>query len=78
MTELEIPLHVKHTNLNGGSTQSTKLVMFNQEFVECYKGLEKFKLGIHKEEDPIHSVMMMTMKNLLHLLTFLVQPDITV
>jgi hypothetical protein len=63
--ELEIPLHVKHTNLNGGNTQNTALVMFNQEFVECYKGLEKLKLGIHKEEDLIYSIMMMPMKNLL-------------
>jgi hypothetical protein len=52
--------------------------MFNQEFIECCKGLENLKFGIHKEEDQIDSAIMMIMRNLLHLPTILVQPDITV
>jgi hypothetical protein len=77
MTELEILLHVKHTKKSGRNTQNTTLVMFDQEFVECYKGLERLKLGIHKGEVKIYSVMMMIMKTLLHLLTISVQLDIT-
>jgi hypothetical protein len=76
ITELKIHLHVTHTSQNGTNTQNIALVMFNQEFVECCKGLGSLKLGIHKEEDQIDGAMMMRI--LLHLLTFLVQPDITV
>jgi hypothetical protein len=78
MIELEILLHVKHTRQSGENIQSITFVMFDQESVECYRGLERLKLGIHKGEVKIVSVMMMTMKTLLHLLTFSVQPDITV
>ena len=79
ITELRIHLHVKHTSQNGINTENTALVMFNQEFVECCKGLENLKFGIHKEEDQIDGAMIiMMMRNLLHLPTFLVQPDITV
>jgi hypothetical protein len=77
MTELEILLHIKHTKKSSRNTQNTTLVMFDQESVECYKGLERLKLRIHKGEVKIYSVMMMTMKTLLHLLTILVQLDIT-
>ena len=80
ITELKIHLHITHTSQNGTNTQNIALIMFNQEFVECCKGLGSLKLGIHKEEDQIDGamMMMMRMRNLLHLLTFLVQPDITV
>jgi hypothetical protein len=78
MTELEIPLRAKHIRQSGENMQNIELVKLDQEFVECYKGLEKLNLGIHKEEVQTHSVMMMIMRNHHHLLTILVQPDITV
>jgi hypothetical protein len=78
ITEFKIPLHVEHIRQNGRNTKNTALVMFNQEFVECCNGLENLKFGIHKEEDQIDNAMMRIMRNLLHLPTFLVQPDITV
>jgi hypothetical protein len=78
MTDLEIPLHVKLIRLNGENTQNIALVKLNPEYVECYKGLERVKLGTHTEEDQIHSVMMMTMKSLPLLLTTSAQLDITV
>jgi hypothetical protein len=54
ITEFEILLRVKHTSQNGRNIQNTALIMFNQEFVECCKGLEKLKLGIHKENQQRH------------------------
>jgi hypothetical protein len=78
ITELEIPLHAKYIRQNGRNTQNIELVKLDQEFVECYKGLEKLNLGIHREEDQTHSVMMMIMKNHHYLPTILVQRDITV
>jgi hypothetical protein len=45
-------------------------------FNKCYKGLKRLKLGIHKGEAKIHSVMMITIKTLLYLLTISVQLDI--
>jgi len=58
--------------------QNVTFIKNNQQFIECYKDLERINLGIHKEEDQTHSVMMMIMKNHPHLLIILVQPDITV
>jgi hypothetical protein len=77
-TDIETPLHVKHIRQSGKNLQNTKPVKLDQVFGECYNGLGKLSLGIHKEEDQTHSAMMMIMKNHLYLPTILVQHDFTV
>jgi hypothetical protein len=77
-TDLETPLHVKHIRQSGENLQNIKLVKLDQVFGECYKGLGKLNLGIHKEEDQTHSAMMMLMRNHLYLPTISVQHDFIV
>jgi hypothetical protein len=55
-----------------------KPIKLDQVFRECYNGMGKLNLGIHKEEDQTHSTMMMIMRNHLYLPTILVQHDFTV
>ena len=78
ITGLEIPLHVKLINQSGKNTPRIAIIKLNQKSEEYYKGLEKHNLGIHKEDNQTHRVMIIIMKNLHQLPTILALPDITV